>query len=84
MLGCFYGMTKLSNEAALQILFNGWPCLNNLDFQVHKASSRKEKTECKNVIVFCQAALVDDAFRKDNQEILELTVFFLDEYAFLI
>ena len=51
---------------------------------MHKAKSRKEKTECENVIGFCQAALVNDASRKDYQEILELTVVFLGEQVFLI
>ena len=34
-------------------------------------------TECENVSGFCHAALVNDASRKDYQEILELTVVFL-------
>ena len=51
---------------------------------MHKAKSRKEKTECENVIGFCQAALVNDASRKDYQEILELTVVFLGEQVFHI
>ena len=51
---------------------------------MHKAKSRKEKTECENAIAFCPAALVDDASRKVYHEILELTVLFLDEYVFLI
>ena len=42
-----------------------------------KAKSRKEKTKCENVIGFCQAALVNDACRKDYQEILGLIVVFL-------
>ena len=79
-----YSKTKLLNEAAFQILLNGWPGLDKLDFQVHKAKNRKEKTECENVIAFCQAALVDDASRKGYHEILERTDVFLDEYVFLI
>ena len=51
---------------------------------MHKAKSRKEKTECKNVSGFCQAALVIDASRKDYHEILELTVVFLGEYVYLM
>ena len=79
-----YSTTKSPNEVAFQIFLDRWPSLDKLDFQVHKAKSRKEKTECENVIGFCQAALVNDASRKDYQEILELTVVFLGEYVFLI
>ena len=77
-------ITKSPNEAAFQIFLDRWPSVDKRDFQVHKAKSRKEKTECENVIGFCQAALVNDAFRKDYQEILELTVVFLSEYVFLV
>ena len=42
-----------------------------------KAKSRKEKTECENVIGFCQAALVNNASTKDYHEILGLIVVFL-------
>ena len=79
-----YSTTKSPNEAAFQIFLDRWPGLDKLDFQVHKAKSRKEKTECENAIGFCQAALVNDASRKDYQEILELTVVFLGEYVFPI
>ena len=79
-----YSTIKSPNEVAFQIFLDRWPTLDKLDFQVHKTKSRKEKTECENVISFCQAALVNDASRKDCQEILELTVVFLGEYIFLI
>ena len=64
-----YSTTKSPNEAAFQIFLNRWPSLDKLDFQVHKAKSRKEKTECENVIGFCQAEIVNDVSRKDYQEI---------------
>lgn len=86
--GCFFGYsrptTKSPNEAAFQVLLDRWPALDKLDFQVHKAKCRKEKTECENAIAFCQAALLDNASRKDYQEIVELTVVFLGKYLFLI
>ena len=79
-----YGTTKSPNEVAFQIFLYRWPSFDKLDFQVHKAKSRKEKTVCENVIGICQAALVNDASRKDYQEILELTVVFLGEYVYLM
>ena len=36
-----YSTTKSSNEAAFQIFLDRWPGLDKLDFQVHKAKSRK-------------------------------------------
>ena len=78
-----YNTAKSSNDAAFQILLDRWPGLDKLDFQMHKAKSRKEKIACENVIAFCQAAVVDDASTKNYPEILELTVVFLDEYVFL-
>ena len=81
--GCFF-TTKSSNEPAFHIFLYRWPGLDKLDFQVHKAKSTKEKNECESVIGFCQAALVNDASRKDYQEILEPTVVFLGEYVFLL
>ena len=68
---------KSPNVAAFQIFFDRCPGLDKLDFQVHKAESRKEKTECKNVIGFCQTALDNNASRNGYQEILELIVVFL-------
>ena len=79
-----YSTAKSPNEVAFQIFLDRWPGLDKLDFQEHKAKSRKEKTKCENVIAFCQATLVNDASRKDYQETLELTVVFLGEYVFLI
>ena len=79
-----YGTTKSPNEVVFQIFLDRWPSLDKLDFQVHKAKSRKEKTVCENVIGFCPAALVNDASRKDYQEISELTVAFLGEYVYLM
>ena len=79
-----YNTTKSSNDAAFQILFDCPTGLDKLDFQVRKVKSRKEKIACENVIVFCQAALVDDASTKNYQEILELTLVFLDEYVFFL
>ena len=60
-----YSTTKSPNEVAFQIFLDRWTSLDKVDFQVHKAKSRKGKTECENVIGFCQAALVNDASRKD-------------------
>ena len=44
---CFlvYSTTKSPNEVAFQIFLDGWPGLDEMDFHVHKAKSRKEKTE---------------------------------------
>ena len=72
-----YSTTKSPNEAAFQIFLDRWPRLDKLEFKVLKAKSRKEKTECENVIGFCQAALVNDAYRKDYHEILGLILVFL-------
>ena len=78
-----YSTTKSPNEAAFQIFLNRWPGFDKLSFQVHKAKSRNEKNKCENVIAFSQAAFVNEASRKDYQEILEATDVFLGEYAFL-
>jgi len=40
---------------------------------------RKEKTEIQNIIDFCHAALLNDFFRIDYHEMLELTIIFLGE-----
>ena len=79
-----YNTTKSSNDAAFQILLDRWFGLDKLDFQMHKAKNRKEKIKCENVIAFGQVALVDDASTKNYQEILELTLVFLDENVFLL
>ena len=60
-----YSTTKSPNEAAFQILLDCWPDLDKLDFQMHNAKSMKEKTEHENVIVLCQAALINNTFTKD-------------------
>ena len=74
-----YSITKSSNEAVFQVLVNHWSVLDKLNFQVYKAKCRKEKIEIQNIVEFCQTALLDDFFRKDYQEMLELTIIFLGE-----
>ena len=62
-----------------QVLVNRWSVLDKLNFQVYKAKCRNEKIEIQNIVVFFQTALQDDFFRKDYQEMLELTVIFPSE-----
>jgi len=71
--------TKSPNEAVFQVLVNRWSVLDELHFQVCKAKCRKEKIEIQNIVEFCHTALLDDFFRKDYQEMLELTIIFLGE-----
>ena len=74
-----YSITKSPNEAVFQVLVNCWSVFDKLNFQVYKAKSRKEKIKMQNIVEFCQTALLDDFFRKDYQEMLELTIIFLGE-----
>ena len=74
-----YSITKSPNEAVFQVLASRCSVLDKFNFHVHKAKCRKEKIEIQNIVEFCQTALLDDFFRKDYQEILELTIIFLGE-----
>ena len=74
-----YSITKSPNEALFRVLLNRQSDLGKLNFQVHKAKCRKEKIEIQNIVEFCQTALLDHFFRKDYQEMLELTIIFLDD-----
>ena len=53
-----YCTTKSPKEAVFQIFLDRWPGLDKLDFQVLKATSRKEKTRCENVIAFAKLHLL--------------------------
>ena len=74
-----HSSTKSPNEAVFQVLVNRWSVLDKLNFQVYKAKCRKEKIQIQNIVEFCQIALLDDFFRNDYQEMLELTIIFLGE-----